>query len=120
MRPTPVVFALVLAVAPAIAHDTKGPHGGRIADVGPFHAELTSKENTIEVYVSDSANKAVPIAGYKGLAILLISGKSERVQLEPAGDNKLSGIASALLPRAPKGVVRLTSPDGKTSQGKFD
>jgi hypothetical protein len=90
MRPTPLVVALVLTVSTAIAHDTKGPHGGKIADIGSFHAELATKEKTIEVYLTDPTNKAVPVTGYTGLAILLVGGKSERVQLEPAGEGPSS------------------------------
>lgn len=57
--------------------------------------------------------------GYKGLAILSVGGKSERIELEPAGGNKLSGKASVPVPQNAKGVVRITGPDGKTSQAKF-
>ena len=58
--------------------------------------------------------------GYKGLAIILVGGKSERIELAPATANKLIGTSNvAIVPNA-KAVVRLTNPEGKTSQAKFD
>ena len=121
MRRFSLALAFILAIAPAVAHDAKGPNGGRVKDLGPFHAELTAKGSTVELYVeTDTANKAVAVDGYTGLAVLAIGGKSERIDLAPAGGNKLTGTSTAaILPNA-KGVVRLNGPDGKTSQAKFD
>jgi hypothetical protein len=64
-------LAFILATAPAFAHDSKGPNGGRITDLGPFHAELTTKGTTVELYVTDTANKGVAMDGYKGLAVIV-------------------------------------------------
>jgi hypothetical protein len=50
----------------------------------------------------------------------VIGGKSERIDLAPAGGNKLTGTSSLAIPPDAKGVVRLNGPDGKTSQAKFD
>ena len=120
MRRFSFVIAFVLAIAPAFAHDAKGPNGGRVKDIGPFHAELTVKGNTVELYVTDAANKAVAVEGYKGLAIILVGGKSERIELAPATANKLIGTSSVAIAPNAKAVVRLTNPEGKTSQAKFD
>ena len=119
MRRFSFVLVFILATAPAFAHDAKGPNGGRVTDLGPFHAELTAKGSTVELYVTDAANKAVAVDGYKGLAILAVGGKSERVELAPAGVNKLIGTSSVAIPPNVKGVVRLSGSDGKTSQAKF-
>jgi hypothetical protein len=120
MRRFSFVLVFMLATAPAFAHDAKGPNGGRVKDLGPFHAELTVKGNTVELYVADTANKGVAVDGYKGLAVLLAGGKSERIDLAPAGGNKLTGTSIVAIPPNAKGVVRLNGPDGKTSQAKFD
>jgi hypothetical protein len=112
MRRSSIVLFLVLATAPAFAHDAKGPNGGRVKDLGPFHAELTAKGSTVELYVTDTANKAVAVDGYKG--------QSERIDLAPAGGNRLTGTSTVAIPPNAKGVVRLNGPDGKTSQAKFD
>lgn len=104
----------------ASAHDAKGPHGGRLADAGPYHAELVVKSVTVDVFLSDESEKSVATSGFKGTAILVAGGKSQRVVLAPVDGTRLSGTATAALPDQPKGVVQLTGPDGKTIQAKFD
>lgn len=113
-------LAFVLAIAPAFAHDNKGPNGGRVKDLGPFHAELTANGSRVELYVTDTANKPIAVDGYKGLAVLAVGGKSERIDLAPTTGNKLTGTSTVAIPPNAKGVVRLNGPDGKTSQAKFD
>ena len=115
-------FAVVfmLAAGTALAHDAKGPNGGRIMDLGSFHGELTAKGSTVELYVTDTNNKAVAVDRYKGLAVIAVGGKSERIELSPAGGNKLTGTSVVAIPSNAKAVVRLNGPDGKTSQAKFD
>jgi len=120
MRRFSFFLVFMLATAPAFAHDAKGPNGGRVKDLGPFHAELTAKGSTVELYVTDTANKAVAVDGYKGLSVLAIGGKSERIDLAPAGGNKLTGTSVVPVPPNANGVVRLDGPDGKTNQAKFD
>ena len=117
-----MITAFVLfMVLPAFGHELeKGPHGGRVLDTGQVHVELVAKDSLVEVYLTDGSNKAVAALGYKGIAILLISGKSQRIVLEPAGDNLLTGKTTVALTSPPKGAVLLTAPDGKTSQAKFD
>lgn len=112
--------ALLLMATPAFGHDVKGPHGGRIADVGGLHAELVAKGNVVDVYLTDSADKPVSAAGYKAVAVIAARGKSLRIELEPAGDNRLTGKAADPITGIPRGAVRLTGPDGKTSQAKFE
>ena len=106
--------------ASASAHDAKGPHGGRIADAGPYHAELVVKSDVVDVFISDANEKPVAVSTFKGTAILVSGGKSQRVVLAPVDGTRLSGSATAALPDQPKGVVQLTGPDGKTIQAKFD
>ena len=120
MRRLALVLAAFLGAVPALAHDSTGPNGGRVTDLGSFHAELIAKGSVVELYVTDAANKAVAMDEYKGLAILAVGGKSERIDLLPSSGNKLTGTSSVTIPPNAKGVVRLNSPDGKTSQAKFD
>ena len=104
----------------ALAHEAKGKHGGRIVDAGSYHVEMVLKSDTIDVFISDASEKPVATSGFKGTAILVVNGKSQRIVLAPVEGTRLSGSATAALPEKPKGVVQLTSPDGKTSQAKFD
>lgn len=119
MRTPILALASVVALSiTAIAHETKGKHGGRIVDAGSYHLELVVKGADVSVFVTDSTDNPVPPAGYKGTAILASGGKTHRVVLEPAAD-KLAGKAETALTPEAKGVVQLTAPGGGTAQGQF-
>src|SRR5215207_7773048 len=116
----PLILATIVCLAlPAAAHDRKGPNGGRVADAGAYHVELVAKGSELTLFVADTADKPVPPDGFKGVAILVVDGKSQRIPLE-AADRKLSGTAGVKLPANPKGVIQLTLPDGKTAQARFN
>lgn len=117
--PILATLGMLLIAAPALAHDAKGRNGGRVADAGDHHVELVAKGSAVEVFLSDHGDKAVSPAGYKGLAILVIDGKSQRIVLTPQ-DNKLSGQASGSVGNQTKGVVQITTPGGKTAQARFN
>jgi hypothetical protein len=119
MKQHALLIALTLAMAgPAIAHGEKGAHGGSLAENKDFHVELVAKQTSVEVYLTDANEKAMAATGYKGIAILTVGGKAQRIELTPAQD-KLTGTSPVALPAQPKGVVQITKPDGKTSQVKF-
>jgi hypothetical protein len=114
------VSALIVAL-PVFAHEVaKGPHGGRVAEAGDYHVELVAAESLIEVFLTDASDKPVAPTGFKGVAILVIGGKSARVSLEPTNGAKLSGRAASAVPTDPKGVVQITAPGGKTTQARFN
>jgi hypothetical protein len=115
-----LIGALLASSGSAWAHDEKGPHGGRVADAVPYHVEMVVKSDIVDVFISDANEKPVAASGFKGTAILVAGGKSQRVVLAPVDGTRLSGSATAALPNQPKGVVQLTGPDGKTIQAKFD
>jgi hypothetical protein len=112
--------AALLVGLPAHAHDKKGSHGGRIADAGPYHAELVAKDKAIEVFLTGKDDKPVDPKGFKGVAIFNLGGKAERIALAPSEKDGLSGTAATAFPANPKGAVQLTGPDGKTATAKFD
>lgn len=115
-------LALALAIsAPLHAHETaKGRNGGLRVDAGKYHTELLVDGSThVAVFLSDENDKPIPAAGFKATAILVIDGKSRRVELAPADTSKLVGTAPSPVKPGVKGVVRLTTPDGGSAQGKF-
>jgi hypothetical protein len=112
--------AALLATMPAYAHDAKGSHGGRLSDAGAYHAELVVKDSTVEVFLTGEDNKPIDPKGFKGVAILNVGGKAERIPLVPSEKNVLSGTAAAALPAQPKGAVQFTAPDGKSATARFD
>ncbi|MGV3632750.1 MAG: hypothetical protein ACO1NY_00240 [Pseudorhodoplanes sp.] len=114
------VLATTLSFAsPALAHDAKSMHGGRIVLAGNLHVEMVTKGDTIDIYLIDHDNKPIAAAGYKGLAILSVGGKSQRIALGAAEGSKLTGKADGVLPEQPKGVVQITQPSGTTVSAKF-
>lgn len=120
MRTLTLGLAAALATAPAYGHaPSKGPNGGQQADAGDYHVEMLAKDKTLDVYVRDHEDKPVPSKGFKGLAILVLGGKPQRIPLAPAEANRLSGTSPVALPAQPKGVVQLTTPEGIVSQAKY-
>jgi len=114
-----LIAALVLAALPAAAHEVvKGPNGGRVVEAGPYHVELVVETKAVAVYLSDADSKPLPAAGFKGIAILTIGGKAQRIELAPQ-DTRLAGSSPVAVPAAVKGVVQLIAPDGKTAQGRY-
>jgi hypothetical protein len=121
MLPRTLTVVLMLAASTiALAHETKGPNGGRVVDAGSYHVELVAQDTAVDLYVTDGNDKPVPAAGFKAVAILVVAGKSQRIPLEPAEGSRLTGKAPVPIPANPKGAVQLTAPDGKTAQGRFN
>jgi len=115
-----LALAVALLAVPAHAHGPKSQHGGRIVNAGSYHAELVAKERVIEIFLLGHDDKPIDPKGFKGIAILNVEGKVERITLSPSEKNTLSGTAATVLPANPKGAVQLTAPDGKTATAKFD
>ncbi len=116
-----LTFALLLLATPALAHEPrKGPNGGLLVDAGAYHVEVVSGGMTVDVFLSDSADKPVAAEGFKATAVLAVAGKSVRILLTPAGGSRLTGQSAAPLPADPKGAVLLTAPDGKTAQARLN
>lgn len=113
---------LTIALAqPLWAHEAaKGRNGGLRVDAGQYHTELlVDGSTTVAVFLSDIDDKPIPAAGFKANAILIINGKSQRIELVPTDASKLLGTAPAPVKPGVKGVVQLTAPNGTTAQGKF-
>jgi hypothetical protein len=122
MRRLRLATILIVTLAmPALAHEVaKGPNGGRVADAGGYHVELVATGTRVDVFLTEAGDKAVAATGFKGVALLLVGGKSQRIPLAPEDGTRLSGSAGAALPREPKGAVQITAPDGKTAQARFN
>jgi hypothetical protein len=117
-----LAFALaLLAAGPALAHEPrKGPNGGALVDAGSYHIEVIGAGTTLDVLVSDAVDKPLPATGFKALAIIVIDGKTQRIQLAPTADGaKLTGTSPVTL-TAVRGAVQLTDKDGKTVTGRVN
>lgn len=121
MRSRYLAFAFALLATSVFAHEPRrGPNGGDLVDAGAYHIEIMAKGTTLDVLVSDSVDRPVPVTGFKALAILVIDGKTQRVVLAPSADaSKLTGTTPATITKI-KGAVQLTSPDGATATGRVN
>jgi hypothetical protein len=123
MLRTILAAGLTLALsAPAFAHDPRpGPNGGLKVDAGArHHAELVANGTPqVVVFLYDANDKPVPAAGYRGNAILVVGGASQRFPLQPGEGNRLTGTAPVPVPAGAKGAVQITGPDGATAQARF-
>ena len=108
-------------VTSAMAHEAaKGVNGGWRVDAGAYHTEVVADGTaTVTVYLSDVNDKPLPAAGFKGNAILVIDGKTQKFALEPADGSKLVGTAPSPVKSGVKGAIQITAPDGTTAQGKL-
>jgi hypothetical protein len=123
MKLTQIAAAALLLVTTSLAwaHAPKvGVNGGAQADAGSFHVEVVPQGTTLQVFLRNHADKAVPSDGYKGTAIFVIDGKPQRIPLAPAGENKLTGTSAVAIPTELKGAVQITTPSGSTVQAKFN
>jgi hypothetical protein len=118
-----IMLAALAAAAIATTAHAHGPkvgrNGGPQADAGSYHVEIAPKGKALKVFLRDHDDKAVGTTGFKGTAILVVDGKSQRISLTPAGENTLAGEAAVELPGQPKGAVQITTSTGTTVQAKF-
>jgi hypothetical protein len=114
-----VLAAGLFAAFPTFAHESKGPHGGRVVDAGNYHVEMVVTDSGIDLYVTDGAEKPVATMDMKAVAILNAEGKAQRIQLQPVQPGKLHGKAETSLPVNVKGVVQLTAANGAVRSAQF-
>jgi hypothetical protein len=115
--------AVLVASGGALAHDPKPRYGGRVEHAGNFHVEFVAKGKAVEAYLLGHDDKPMKADGYKGVAIIVIGGKSERIPLTVADSkdgNRLTGEAPIELPAAPRGVVQITNPAGTAASARFN
>lgn len=113
--------AMLMFSLSAHAHEPrKGPNGGELVDAGNYHVEVVGKGMSLEVYVSDSLDRPLKANDFKALAIMVIDGKTHRIQLEAFGDGtKFTAAAPAAITRV-RGAIQLTDKDGKTATGRVN
>lgn len=113
---------LALAASTALAHEPRpGPNGGLKVDAGArYHAELVARGTPeVVLFLYDANDKPIASTGFRGNAILVVDGKTQRFELRPIDGSKLVGTAPVAVPAGVKGAVQLTAPDGMTAQAKF-
>lgn len=116
-----IAAAAVIVPTLAFAHSAStGPNGGPQVDAGHFHVEYTAADATMTFHVRDHNDRPVATDGFKGTAIFVIDGKPQRIPLQPAGENRLSGTSPMPAPVKPKGAVQIQTPGGANISGRFN
>lgn len=93
------------------------PNGGQVRMAGPYHLELMPPGNEVVVYVTDHGDTKIPTAGWNAHLITLTKGKKTRIQLKPAGDNKLVG--KARLQAGAQAVLNVSPKAGEEYSARF-
>jgi hypothetical protein len=75
-------------------------HGGDVRLAGPFWLELVVAKGSLTVYVTDRAGAPVDTSDGKGTATAHTDGKGTRIELRPAGGERLSGKGRLRLKRS--------------------
>lgn len=125
-------LALGLSVGSALAHDDKyfdsikSPHGGQTRMAGAYHLELVlvddskaAKENSVTVYVTDHAGKAISTKGATANLILMQGSNKTQVVLVPEGENRLVGKANYASNTNLKAALSVTMEGKGTEQARF-
>lgn len=120
---TLIAALAVIAFAPALAHAhgrTVGPHGGPQTHAGPLHAELVVKGQQVTVYMYTMQDEPIPMDGGTGTATVQAGGKTEQVELKPAGENALSGTGTFQPSDDMKVVISVTPPGKRAVSARYD
>lgn len=114
-----LVSAVILAPGAAFAqaHSHAAPNGGQIQNIGKYEAELVVKGGEVVLFVVDDKEQKVDSSKLSATAVVLAEGNQQKtVDLNPAGDNKLTGKAN--FPVAGKFRATVTLKAGGTEVGK--
>ena len=106
------------AIVQAQGHAHTAPHGGIVVTVGDHHFELVAEAKQFSVYVLDSHEAGMSIAGMTAHADILAKGKPKSsVDLTVAGDHFVG--AQALDPVGPTTLIITVKSAGKSLIGRF-
>lgn len=78
-----------LLPAAALAHlpaGSRGPNGGQVQDVGPYHGEMLAKDGEITLFLFDHNDRPIPASGASGMAIVLSEGRQQTLTFAPRTD----------------------------------
>ena len=113
------IAALAFAAAAEAHAPPKGKNGGQQTDAGNYHVEVVARGNTLDVFITDHSEAAVPTKGFKGTAILVVQGKAQRITLAPRGENILTGTSPVELAAPIRGAIQITNTENTTVQAKY-
>lgn len=122
-----VLGITLICSVPVEAHKAKHAdvvkplHGGQALAAGPYHLELVAKSGELVLYVTDHADKAIPTDGAKAKATIQQGYEKARIQveLEPSGENTLTGTGAFTINQDTGIMVFLKFPEQEAYAARF-
>lgn len=115
--PTPAP-ATEPAPAPTEGHGHAASHGGIQKELDGMHVEALLLPSGVMVYLTDADNKAIPVAGWTGKAVINGPAGVSTVDLQVMGDHLHA--PGKLEHGKPASVVLTLSKDGKAVSAPFE
>jgi hypothetical protein len=82
------LLALALAL-PALAHlppGARGPNGGQVQDIGPYHGELLARDGELTLFLFDHNERPLDTRAASGTAIVLAEGRQQSLPFTARAD----------------------------------
>lgn len=122
-----ILGIMLICSVPVEAHKAKHAdvvkplHGGQALAAGPYHLELVAKSGELVLYVTDHADKAIPTAGAKAKATIQQGYEKAKMQveLEPSGDNTLTGTGAFTINQDTGVMIFLKFPEQEAYAARF-
>ncbi|MBX9700384.1 MAG: hypothetical protein K2X74_13175 [Acetobacteraceae bacterium] len=79
--------AMLPAVGRAhLAAGARGPNGGEVRDIGPYHGELVARDGELLLFLFDHNDRPVDARRATGNAIVLAEGRQQTLAFSPRED----------------------------------
>ena len=80
MMPRRLLLAGLAALIPAVAvahvqPGSRGPNGGAMADLGPYHAELLAKDGELTLFLFDTSDRPIRLPEAAATGLLVADGR---------------------------------------------
>ena len=110
-----VALGLSFAIAqPVLAHGEKPRHGGVVSEAKDLSFELVNQNGKAVIYILDHG-QPVDTAKASGKLTVLNGSEKTEIDLQPAGENRLTSAGKISLGKGAKAIASLTLGEKKVS-----
>ncbi len=81
-----LLAALPTAAWAHLPAGSRGPNGGQVQDLGPYHGELLAQDGVLTLFLFNHHDQPVDARQASGSAILLMAGEQRSLAFEPKPD----------------------------------
>lgn len=106
-----LTFALV---QPVLSHEEKPRHGGVVSEAKDLNFELVNQNGSAVIYILDHG-QPVDTAKASGKLTVLNGSEKTEIDLQPAGENRLTSAGKVSLGKGAKAIASLTLGEMKVS-----